>query len=184
MDVVVTSAMQKSCLLQSVTISDYVIKKAENQKFGKDSISIEPIQYNSIMRFIPLAMNHFGLRGSHCNAALREFASQLVMRPTGCSIMSGPFALSLNGALRKILHIWGSRLTWTAQRQHAAQILIGMDSFYANASFLIALNQDHAGVDQNLPRGQTYTLPSQGGDISLNEGGGQPPRWNPNCHQN
>ena len=83
------------------------------------------------MRFISLAMNHFGLRGSHFNAALREFASQLVMRPNGCSLVSGPFALSLNGALTKILYSWGARLTWYAQRRHAAQILIGMDSFFA-----------------------------------------------------
>jgi len=43
MDMVETSAMQKSCLAQSITSSDYVIKKAENQKFGKDSRSIDPI---------------------------------------------------------------------------------------------------------------------------------------------
>ena len=96
MDVVVTST-------QSITSSDYVIKKAENRKFGKDSRSSDPIQLSPIMCFIPLAMNHLGLRGSHFNATLREFATQLVMRPNGCSIMSGPFALSLNGALRKLL---------------------------------------------------------------------------------
>jgi len=125
MDVVVTSAMQKSCLTQSITSSDYVVKRAQNQKSGRDSKSIDPIQLISTMRFIPLAaMNHLGLRGNHFNAALREFASQLVMRPNGCFLMSGLFALSLNGALRKLLFTWGARLTWTAQRQHAAQILI------------------------------------------------------------
>ena len=46
--------------------------------------------------------------------------------------MSGPFALTLNGALRKILHTWGARLTWTAQRHHAGQLLKGMTSFFAN----------------------------------------------------
>ena len=80
---------------------------------------------------------------------VREFATQLVMRPNGCTLMSGPFALSLNGALRKLLFTWGARLTWTAQRQHAAQILIGMDSFFANASFLTEYAQNHAcGVGQ------------------------------------
>jgi hypothetical protein len=89
-------------------------------------------------------MHLFGLRGSHFNVALREFASHLMMRPSGCSLMPGPFALSLNGALRKILYSWGSRLTWTAQRQHATQILAGMDSFFANTSFLFAFDQDPA----------------------------------------
>ena len=41
----------------------------------------------------------------------------------------------MNGALRKIMDSWGSRLTWTVQRQHAAQIVSGMESFHASASF-------------------------------------------------
>ena len=72
---------------------------------------------------------------------------------------------------------------WTAQRQHAAQILIGMDSF-ANASFLSAFDQDPAGGDHDLPKDQSYTMPSQGVDISLNEGGGLLHGLNPNWHQN
>jgi hypothetical protein len=95
------------------------------------------------MRFIPLAMNHLGLRGGHFNAAIREFATQRVMRPNGCTLMSGQFALSLYGALKKLLFTWGARLTWTAQRQHVAQILNGMDSFFANATFLAEYAQDH-----------------------------------------
>jgi hypothetical protein len=43
MDVVVTSSMQKSCLLQYTKSSDYAIRKAENEKFGKDSRSTGPI---------------------------------------------------------------------------------------------------------------------------------------------
>ena len=73
-----------------------------------------PIKYNSTKRFIPLAMNHFGLRGGHFNAVLKKFASLLVTRPNGCSLMKGAFTLSMNGALRKVLRSWGSRLTWTA----------------------------------------------------------------------
>ena len=38
-------------------------------------------------------------------------------------LLKGPFALSVNGALHKILNTWGSRLTWTAQREHASQIV-------------------------------------------------------------
>ena len=46
------------------------------------------------------------------------------------------FALSMKGALRKILQSWGSRLTWVAQRQHAAQIVVGINSFHCSSSFL------------------------------------------------
>ena len=95
-------------------------------------------------------MNHFGLRGGHFNAALKEFASLLVLRPSGCSLMSGPFALSLNGALRKILETWGSRLTWTAQRQHAAQIIGGMESFFSSASILSSFETD-SPIDEPDP---------------------------------
>ncbi len=65
--------------------------------------------------------------------------------------MSGPFALSLNGALRKLLFTWGARLTWTAQRQHAAQILNGMDPFFANASFISAYDLDLVRGELALP---------------------------------
>jgi hypothetical protein len=174
MDVVVTSTLQKSCLTQSITSSDYVIKKAENLKFGKDSRYVDPIQLSPLMRFIPLAMNHLGLRSSHFNAALREFATQMVMRPNGCSSMSGPFALSLNGALRKLLFTWGARLTWTAQRHHAAQILNGMDSFYANASFLSAYARDHVGVECVLPNDYLPRVTHSQGigiDLTFNRGG-------------
>ena len=111
MDIVVTSAMQRSCLTQSSKSSDHAIRKAENEKFRKDARSIVPIQFSPTNRFIPLAMDHFVLRGGHFNAALKEFVSLLVLRPSGCSLMIGPFALSLNGALWKILKSWGSRLT-------------------------------------------------------------------------
>ena len=136
MDIVISSAMQRSCLTNSSKSSDFAIRKAENEKFRKDARSAGPIQNCPTKRFIPLAMNHFGLMGGHFNAALKEFASQLVLRPSGCPLMKGPFALSMNGALRKILESWGSRLTWTVQRQHAAQIISGMESFHAAASFL------------------------------------------------
>ncbi len=53
--------------------------------------------------------------------------------------MRGPVALSMNGALGKILHSWGSSLTWTSQRQHAAHIVNGMESFMTGASFLQSL---------------------------------------------
>ncbi len=136
MDIVITSAMQRSCLINSSKSSDFAIKKAEDEKFKKDARSAGPIQNCPTKRFIPLAMNDFGLRGGHFNAVLKEFASQLVLRPNGFPLMKGPFALSMNGAFMKIMNSWGSRLTWAVQRQHAAQIISGMESFHASASFL------------------------------------------------
>ncbi len=73
---------------------------------------------------------------------LKEFATILVTRSGGCSLLQGPFALYINGALHKILDTWGSRLAWTAQREHAAQIVGAMDAFYAGAHhFLYVLDQ-------------------------------------------
>jgi len=42
-DLVVTSALQKSCLTHTSKSSDYVIRKAENEKYKKDARSAGPI---------------------------------------------------------------------------------------------------------------------------------------------
>ena len=133
MDIVITSALKQSCLLQSMKGSDYAIRKVETVKFKADARSSGPIQSSSTRRLVPLALNHLGLRGGHFQAVLKEFATILVTRPGGCALLQVPFALSINGALLKILNTWGSRLTWTAQREHAAQIVSSMGVFYANA---------------------------------------------------
>ena len=86
---------------------------------------------------VSLALNHLGLRGGHFETVLKEFATILSTRPGGCALLHGPFALSINGALLMILNTWGSRLTWTAQREHAAQIVGSMDVFYASALSLV-----------------------------------------------
>ena len=112
-------------------------------KFRKDARSSGPVQFSATKRIIPLAMNHFGLRGEHFNAALKEFASLITgLRPSGCSLMKGPFAISLNGALKKIIELWGYKLTWTAQRQHAAHIIASTDAFFSCASFLSSYELD------------------------------------------
>ena len=131
MDVVIASAIQNSCLTSSTKSSDFVLRLAENKKFMKDSKSSYSIQKSSTQRFIPLALNHLGLRGAHFSATLRELATQLVTRPEGCPLLKGPFALSHMGAFKKIMHTWGACLTWTAQREHAAQIVRSVDSFHA-----------------------------------------------------
>ena len=61
-------------------------------------------------------------------------------------MLHGPFALSINGALLKILDTWGSRLTWTAQREHAAHIVASLDSFYSSTPSPAVLGQG-AGWD-------------------------------------
>ena len=129
MDIIVTSALKQSYLIHATKGSDYVIRAAESVKFRADARSTSPIQSSATRRLIPLALNHMGLRGGHFQALLKEYATILVTKPGGCSLLHGPFALSLDGALHKILNTWGSRLTWTAQREHAAQIVGAMDYF-------------------------------------------------------
>ena len=126
-------------------------------------------------------MNHSGLRGGHFNATLKEFASLLVMRPSGCPLMKGPFALSLNGALRKILETWGTRLTWTVQRQHAAQIISGMEAFFSSASFLSSYEPDAPSVE---PDPDPLALVHRQPQGLTNRGLPYPPGLNSEWHQN
>ncbi len=135
MDIVIASGLTKSCLSSSSRSSDFVLKGAERAKFGKDRRSTNPISSSSTMRLVPLALNHLGLRGPHFQALLKEFASILVTKPEGCSLLRGPFALTHTGALQKIMRTWGARITWTAQREHAGQILKGMRAFHDAVAF-------------------------------------------------
>ena len=63
MDLGIASDLTKSCLSSSSKSSDFVLKAAERAKFGKDRRSVIPIASSSTMRFVPLALNHMGLRG-------------------------------------------------------------------------------------------------------------------------
>ena len=84
-----------------------------------------------MIRFVPLALNHLGLRGPHFQAVLKVFAIVLVIKPEGCSLLHGPFALiTHSGALHKIIITWGSRLTCTTQRGPASRFVMRMYSFY------------------------------------------------------
>ena len=103
-----------------------VLKAAERTKFGKDVRLVYPIASSSTMRFVPLAPNHLGLWGPHFQAVLKEFASILVTKPEGCSLLRGPFALTHTATIQMIMRTWGARITWTAKREHAGQILRGM----------------------------------------------------------
>jgi hypothetical protein len=89
------------------------------------------------MRFVPLALYQFGLRGPHLKAVLKEFATILVPKPDGCSLLQGPFPLTYSGSRHKILRTWGSRLTWSAQREHAGQLVKGIQFFYDSDAFIM-----------------------------------------------
>jgi hypothetical protein len=80
MDLVIASSLTKSCLSSSCKISDFVLKSTKKAKSRKDKISANPISTSSTMRFVPLALNHFGMRGSHFQAVLKEFATIVVTR--------------------------------------------------------------------------------------------------------
>jgi hypothetical protein len=138
MDLVIASGRTKSCLTSSCKSSDFVMKAAEKAKFMKDKNSVSPISASSTMRFVPLALNHFGLRGPHFQVVLKEFATIVVTRPEECPLLQGPFALTHSGALLKILRSRGSCLTWVAQREHVSQLVRGMQAFYDSASFVIS----------------------------------------------
>ncbi len=145
MDVVIASALHNSCLSSSTKSSDFVLRQVDNKKFMSDSKSSFSIQKSSTQRFIPLALNHLGLRGAHFTATLKEFATQLVTRSEGCPLLKGPFALSPMGAFKKIMHTWGACLTWTARREHAAQIVRSVDSFHACSAFFAAARRVRGG---------------------------------------
>ena len=142
MDLVIASALQKSCLSSTDKSSDIVLKAAEKSKFRKDLNSANPISSSSTMRFVPLALNHFGMRGPHFHAVLKEFATTVVTRPAECSLLQGPFALTHFGALHKILRCWGSCLTWTTQREHASEIVRGLHAFYDSTAFVLTWERD------------------------------------------
>jgi len=137
MDIVIASGLTKSCLSYSCKSSDFVLKAAEKAKFGKDRRSVNPISSSSTMRFVPLALNPFGLRGPYFQAVIEEFATILVTEPGGCSLLQGPFGLAHSGALHKIMRAWGSRLAMVAQRQHASQLVRGMHAFYASSTLMM-----------------------------------------------
>ncbi len=111
MDIVIASALQKSCLSSIDKSSDIVLKAAEKSKFKKDLNSANPISSSSTMSFVPLSLNHFGLRGPHFQAVLKEFATIVVTKLEGCSLLQGPIALTHSGARHKSLRCWGSCLT-------------------------------------------------------------------------
>jgi hypothetical protein len=88
------------------------------------------------MRFIPLVLNHVGPRGQHFQATLKEFATIVVTKPEGCSLLHVPFALTHSRVLHKIMRSWETRLAWIAQREHESRIVRGMQSFYDFVAFM------------------------------------------------
>ena len=126
MDMFIALGLTKSCLSSSCKSSDLVLKGDETANIGKDNMSYNPISSSSTMRFIPLALNHPGLRGPHIQVTLKEFATIPRTKPEGYSLLRNPFVLTHSGAMHMILTSWGTMLTWSAQREHASQIVTGM----------------------------------------------------------
>ena len=111
MDIMISSTRSQSCLQQSSTSSDYALRKTENTKFTKDLRNNEPVQLSATQRLIPLTMNQCGRRGPYFDSMLRDFASLLIRRSSGCILLQGPFALPPTVALVKVLSCLRSRLT-------------------------------------------------------------------------
>ena len=128
-DFVVSSCTCSSIREKSQNSSDAPLKKAEDRKFAKDLASSLPFQNSATRRFVPFALNQFGRRGPHANALLLEFASALVLRSGGCHLTRGPFAMTDSQALQHIVGVWGARITWMVEREHAARILRSIESY-------------------------------------------------------
>jgi hypothetical protein len=139
LDVVITSALQQSTLGHSAEAADYIVKGKENRKFSDDRRSVNPLSMSADKRLIPLAMNHIGWRGPHFNAFLKEMATALITRPSGCYLISGSFAMSQGAALAHIMARWGARITWSIQREFAAPLVRAVMAHKASAAFLQAL---------------------------------------------
>jgi hypothetical protein len=63
MELVIASGLTISCFSSSCKSSDLVLKTPENAKFRKDNNSVNPISSSSTMLFVPLVLNHLGMRG-------------------------------------------------------------------------------------------------------------------------
>ena len=136
MDVVLCTALSRSCLLHSYTSSDFILRQAENNKFTKYLRNSEPLHYSATQRFIPLVMNQCSCRGPHFEAILREHASFMINRPSGCRLLQGPLAIPPTIALAKVLAVWGARLTLTAQREYATRKIRAVKTHKAAVDFV------------------------------------------------
>jgi hypothetical protein len=103
MDVVICSSISKSCYIKLILKLGFCSTNKKNEKFSKDLRNPEPLQQSATQRFIPLALNQCGRRGPNCEAILREHASIIIKRSSGCRMLKGPFAIPLTMALAKIL---------------------------------------------------------------------------------
>ena len=85
-------------------------------------------------------------------------ASLLIRRPASCRLLQGPFALPPTVALAKVLSSWGARLTWNAQREHAAQIVRVVEAhksasvFMSSATILNTTHQSYDAMHNSLPQ--------------------------------
>ena len=86
-DIMVTLSLRKSTLLHASKSSDYAPRLVENKKFTNGLRNTELLQLSATKRLIPLVQNQCGRCGPHFEATLREFASLLIKRSTGCCLL-------------------------------------------------------------------------------------------------
>ena len=137
-DCFVVFGLAISCLSNQAQSSDFSLGLVEKAKFTKDRRSSCLVASYAIMRLISLAMNHRGLRGPHFQRSSPR-TSIVANLAAGGSLLHGPFAVSHRGALQKIMRTWGSTVTWDLEREHAGQIVRGMQSFFCVFGFLVGM---------------------------------------------
>ena len=82
----------------------------------------------------------------------------MIRCPARCRLLQGPFALPPTVALAKVLSSWGARLSWTAQREHAAQIVTAIEDhkgasvFLSSAAIRSSLPMSFAAVHKTMPQ--------------------------------
>ena len=62
----------------------------------------------------------------------------LVIKLEGRSLLQGSFALSRYEVFQQILEMWRGQLTRIAQREHAGQIVRGMQFSFSRVAFMTA----------------------------------------------
>ena len=127
MDVTSSSCTCPTNVADAAYSTDKHLRLAEGTKYDNDSKSSYPLQTSLSMRLVPLAANQFGRRGPHFQSFLAECAYELVLRPSGCRLLSGPSKQSPREAIQTILRRWGAKLTLVFEREHAGHILHAID---------------------------------------------------------
>ncbi len=61
-------------------------------------------------------------------------------------------------ALSKVLNCWGARLTWTAQKEHVAHVIRGVEAHKAVVAFLYSATRRESAVHRGRAGGEQGLL--------------------------